>query len=156
MLEKTKVTNEKILMNKTKSKGVGYTAPENLSKQIQTNVREKKDADAEVRARLTDEARVEFPDGSDEAINAIVTRKIYEAELAANVPEDCELTLKPNMKKTLRRETVTERHHNGKYELDRFSDKGKKAWSCCMNKREDSEGCVVKRVDKQKWNVEGF
>lgn len=51
---------------------------------------------------------------------------------------------------------MTERHHNGKYELDRFSDKGKKAWSCCMNKREESEGCVLKKVDKQKWNVEGF
>lgn len=51
-----------------------------------------------MRARLTQEAQVEFPAGSDEAINAIVTRKIYEAELAANVPDDVELTLRPNMK----------------------------------------------------------
>ena len=89
-----------------------------------------------------------FPDGTAEAINAIVTKKIYELELASNVPEDVELTLKPDMKKTLKKETVTERHHNGKYELDRFSNKGKKAWSCCMNKHEESEGCVVRRVDK--------
>ena len=119
-------------------------------------MRDKKEVDAELRAKLTAEARNEFPSGTDEAINAIVTRKIYEEELAAHVPADPELTLKPNMKKTLRKETVTMRHHNGKFEVDRFSAKGKKAWSCCMNKQEDSEGCVVKKVDKQKWNVEGF
>lgn len=156
MVQKTKATNEKMLMNKTKMTGMGYTAPESLSKNILTSVRQRKETDADMRARLTQEARVEFPAGSDEAINAIVTRKIYEAELAANVPEDVELTLRPDMKKTLKKQIVTERHHNGKYELDRFSDKGKKAWSCCMNKREDSEGCVLKKVDKQKWNVEGF
>lgn len=85
-----------------------------------------------------------------------MTRKIYEMELASHVPKDPELTLRPDCKKTIRHETVVERHHNGKYEVDRFSQKGKKAWSCCMNKKEDSEGCVVKKVDKQKWNVDGF
>ena len=119
-------------------------------------MRDKKEADADVRARLNAETRNEFPAGTEEMINAIVTRKIYEIEQASHVPADPELTLKPDMKKTLRKETVTERHHNGKYEVDRFSAKGKKAWSCCMNKHEDSEGCVLRKVDKQKWNVEGF
>ena len=109
-----------------------------------------------MRARLTAEVRNDLPGGTDETINAIVTRRIYETELAAHVPPDPELTLRPDMKKTIRRELVTNRYHNGKYEVDRFSNKGKKAWSCCMNKHEDSEGCVVRRVDKQKWNVEGF
>jgi len=156
MLAKTRMTNEKMLMNKTKTSGLGYTKPEQLSKNIQTQVRDKKEQDSELRARLSAETRNEFPAGTDEAINAIVTRKIYEIEQAAHVPADPELTLKPDMKKTIRRELVTNRHHNGKYELDRFSDKGKSAWSCCMNKREESEGCVVVKVDKQKWNVEGF
>lgn len=156
MLNKTKTTNEKMLMNKTKSGGASYTTPEQLSKAIQSNVREKKEQDADLRARLTAEVRNEFPSGTDETINAIVTRRIYETELAAHVPPDPELTLRPNMKKTIRRELVTNRYHNGKYEVDRFSTKGKKAWSCCMNKVEDSEGCVVRRVDKQKWNVDGF
>ena len=86
-----------------------------------------------------------------------MTRKIYEIEQASNVPDDPELTLRPDVKKTLRKETVTYRHHNGSYQLDRTSTKvGKKAWSCCMNKREESDGCVVKRVDKQRWNLDGF
>ena len=148
MLAKTKQTNEKIIMNKTKTKGMGYTNPETLGNQVGRSVREKKEADAELRAKLTAETRNDLPAGTDEVINAIVTRKIYEIEQAANVPDDPELTLRPNMKKTIRHETITERHHNGKYEVDRFSDKGKKAWSCCMNKHEDSEGCVVRKVDK--------
>lgn len=156
MLAKTRQTNDKILMNKTKSKGMGYTAPEQLSNNISAGVREKKNSDSELRARLTAEIRIELPAGTEEVINAIVTRKIYEIEQAANVPDDPELTLRPNMKKTIRHDTITMRHHNGKYEVDRFSRKGKKAWSCCMNKHEESDGCVVKKVDKQKWNVEGF
>lgn len=34
MLEKTRQTNEKIIMNKTKASGMGYTNPEKLSKNI--------------------------------------------------------------------------------------------------------------------------
>jgi hypothetical protein len=135
-------------MTKTRTKGMGYVCPETLSKNISQSVREKKDADAEIRAKLTAETRNDLPAGTDEVINAIVTRKIYEIEQAANIPDDPELTLRPDMKKTIRKETITMRHHNGKYEVDRFSDKGKKAWSCCMNKHEDSEGCVVRKVDK--------
>jgi len=145
-----------MLMNKTKTKGATYTNPEQLSKNIQEQVREKKAQDMALREKLSMEVRNEFPGATEEALNAMVTRKIYEIEQKEHVPMDPELTLKPDMKKTLRHETLIERHHNGKYELDRFSDKGKKAWSCCMNKREDSEGCVVLKVDKQRWNVEGF
>jgi len=53
MLNKTKNTNEKMLMTKTRTKGLGYSAPEKLSKNIQTNVREKKDRDSDIRVSLT-------------------------------------------------------------------------------------------------------
>ena len=69
-----------MLMNKTQAKGVSYTKPEQLSKNIQSAVREQKEADADLRARLTAEVRNEFPAGTEETINAIVTRKIYEIE----------------------------------------------------------------------------
>ena len=67
-------------MSKTKSKGVGYTAPEQLSKNITEQVRQKKEVDSEVRTKLTAETRNDLPAGTDEVINAIVTRKIYEIE----------------------------------------------------------------------------
>ena len=72
------------------------------------------------------------------------------------MPPDPELTLRPDMKKTLRRETVTERYCTGVYEADRFSKKGKKAWSCCGSRQEEAPGCTIRKRDKMKWNVEGF
>ena len=42
MLAKTHTTNEKLLMSKTKTTGMGYSKPEQLSKNIQKAVREKK------------------------------------------------------------------------------------------------------------------
>ena len=91
----------------------------------------------DLRADLSTQVRNEFPDASVETLNAIVTRRIYEKSLMAAIPEDKELTLKPNMGKTLK--TVKERvtSHNGVYEEQKFEGKdGKKkmAWSCCQNK----------------------
>ena len=85
-----------------------------------------------------------------------MTRLIYENGLNAGIPDDKELTLKPDMKKTLKhvKERVT--YHNGKYEEQRFSEKKKMAWSCCQNKDKDGDGCVVKYVDKQKWVLSSY
>ena len=156
MLAKTKITNEKMILNKSKSTGFGYTRPDQLSKNIQKQVRDKKEADREIHAKIKAEVRNEFPAATEDCTNAMVAKRIYQIEQANNEPADPELTLRPDMKKTIRHETVVLRHHSGKYELDRFSDKGKYAWSCCMNRDENAPGCVVKRVDKQKWNVSGF
>ena len=60
------------------------------------------------------------------------------------------------MSKTLVKDVVHKRIHTGKYEVNKFSKKGKMAWSCCQNKDENSEGCVVQKVDKQKWILSSY
>lgn len=42
--------------------------------------------------------RNEKPSATDEGVNATVTRLMYEKNMADNIPDDEELTLKPNMK----------------------------------------------------------
>jgi len=151
MIETTKATAETLLKEKE------YLKPHEHSDKILEQVRTKKEEDVALREQLSKEVRDEYPDASIETLNAIVTRRIYELGLKARVPEDPELTLKPDMSRTLKK--VQERicYHNGKYEERKFGQKegkdGKKkmAWSCCQNKEKDSEGCVVKIVDKQKW-----
>lgn len=69
----------------------------------------------------------------------------------AAVPDDSECTLKPNCEKTLRQTKEKIRFHNGKYEVNKWDDKQKKAWSCCQAKGEDADGCQIKIKDKQKW-----
>ena len=80
MLNKTRITNEKLLMNKSKATGLGYTKPESLSKQIQKQVREKKEADTELHEKIKAEVRNEYPAGTDQAINAMVAKRIYNLE----------------------------------------------------------------------------
>ena len=155
-MEKTKATNNRILNEQTRTKGTFYTNPEMLSGNIQTQVRDKKEADSKLRADLTAKVRYEQPRASEEVVNATVTRLIYEKELADRTPEDTELTLKPNMKKTLKTEVTIERYHTGVWEVSKFSKKGKYAWSCCQSKDENDPGCAVRKIDKKRWNVDGL
>jgi len=82
-----------------------------------------------------------MPGATPECVNGVVTRLIYEELHNAKVPDDPELSLKPDCSKTLPIEKIKIRFHNGKYEVNKFDPKGKKAWSCCQSKNEDDEGC---------------
>lgn len=134
-----------------------YLRPVDHTINIQAAVRSKKEEEVSLRERLSLQVRDEFPDASTETLNAIVTRRIYEQQLKAGVPEDPELTLKPDMSKTLKRVQERVSYHNGKFEASKF-DKGKDGkpkmvWSCCQSSDRESSGCVVKVVDKQKWTL---
>lgn len=50
MLEKTKQTNAKMLMNKSKRDGFNYVAPESLGIKIGENTRIKKEEEKELRS----------------------------------------------------------------------------------------------------------
>ena len=107
MMQKTKGTNEKMIMARSTAKGFDYKTPEQLSSGVSQHVRAKKEKDVELRKQLREEVIFEKPTASEQVIDAIVTRRLYERELAAHVPEDKELTLKPAIEKTLRQKIVT-------------------------------------------------
>ena len=142
----TKEKAERILANKEYLRPVDYTI--NIQKQVRT----KKEEEVALREQLSVQVRDEFPDASTETLNAIVTKRIYELQLKAGVPDDQELTLKPDCSKTLRKVQERVSYHNGKYEESKFEKtkdgKPKMVWSCCQSGKRDSEGCVVKVVDK--------
>ena len=64
--------------------------------------------------------RNEKPSATDEGVNATVTRLMYEKNMADNIPDDEELTLKPNMKNTLVKKIKIQRHHDGKFEVPKW------------------------------------
>ena len=125
------MTSEKILMQSMTATGMPYKNPEQLSADISKRTRQEKEETTELRARLTEKTAYEMPRASQEAINGIVTRLVQKELHDAAVPDDPELTLKPDLKKTIRENKGKERYHNGKYEENKFDSKGKKAWSCC-------------------------
>jgi hypothetical protein len=69
---------------------------------------------------------------------------------------DPELTLRPDLSKTLKITKRTKYHHNGKWEETPGNAEETGHWSCCMGIDPASEGCVAVLVDKKKWNVTGF
>ena len=67
------------------------------------------------------------------------------------MPDDQELTLKPDMKRTLKKKIEIKRWHDGKFEVAKWDPKKKMRWSCCQSKDKDAPGCVVARIDKERW-----
>lgn len=72
-----------------------------------------------------------MPRATKERIEANVYRRLYEAQHIAKEPEDPELTLKPDMSKTLQNLKTKKYYHNGKWEMNKIEEK--ESWSCCMN-----------------------
>lgn len=155
-MAKTKMTSEKLLMKTMTEKGLPYKTPEQLSDGIHQRVRQEKEDTTDLRNELTKKISYEMPRACPEAVNGVVTRMIQKKLHDAAIEDDPELTLKPDMSKTLRVFKEKQRYHNGKYEENKWDSKGKKAWSCCQSKGEDSEGCIVRTVDKQRWIVSTY
>lgn len=107
-----------------------------------------------MREQLMKETQYQMPRATKERIEAVVFKKMYEAQHIAKEPEDPQLTLKPDMSKTLRNAKQKKYYHNGKWEMSK-SEK-KESWSCCMNSDKDSEGCVAVIKDKQKWILSSY
>ena len=101
MIDKTKATNAKMLKQKAKRDGNAYVTPEYLGNKIGVDTREKKEEEADLREKLKKQVRNEKPAATEEGVNATVTRLMYEKNLKDAIPDDQELTLKPDMTKTL-------------------------------------------------------
>ena len=97
--------------------------------------------------------RNDKPSATEEGVNATVTRLMYEKNMADAVPADEELTLKPDMKRTLKKKIEVKRYCEGKFEVPKWDPKGKKRWSCCQSKYEDGPGCTVVKIDKERWEL---
>lgn len=150
-MAKTKMVAEAILTQSMAETGKPYLTPEQLSTNVERRVREEKEVTTDLRAQLTEKVAHERPRGCQEGVNGTVTRLVYEHLHNAKVPDDPELTLKPDCSKTIRQVKTRVRYHNGVFEERKFDAKSKKAWSCCQSKYEDDAGCCTKVVDKQKW-----
>ena len=103
---------------------------------------------------MTQTVQYDMPRASKEKVGATVYRKLYEAQHIKEEPEDPELTLRPNMQKTLRVTKHKKYYHNGKWELNQIEKK--ECWSCCMNKQKDSDGCVAVIHDPTKWILSSY
>ena len=140
-----------MLKTKAKRDGNDYVTPEMLGTKVGFDTRAKKEDEAELRAALKKQVRNEKPGATEEGVDATVTRLMYEKNMADAIPDDQELTLKPNMKWTLVKKLEVVRYHDGVFQVSQWDPKKKERWSCCQSKYRDAPGCVVKKIDKERW-----
>mmetsp|Transcript_30122 Transcript_30122/g.22386 ORF Transcript_30122/g.22386 Transcript_30122/m.22386 type:complete len:115 (+) Transcript_30122:512-856(+) len=112
-----------------------------ITKDLNEKYRAEKDESDELHAKFTEIVKYEMPRSSKEKIEANVFKKLYQYRHNAVEPVDPELTLKPNMEKTIMKTAEKKYYHNGKWEVNRFDIKQRECWSCCMNKEFESQGC---------------
>ncbi len=101
------------------------------------------------------------PNASKERIEALtlkLARKDKEQERrkknGSSDTFDPELTLRPDLSKTLKKNTNFKYYHSGKWEKQPYEET--EAWSCCMNVNAGSEGCVAINKDVRKWNLTSY
>jgi len=176
-----------------------------------------------MKAKFKAQVQYDMPRASEEKVEAFVFKKLWEEKNLKKEPEDPQLTLKPDLKKTNKFvETIGYMHpgqfrvrameqeqeeeeqefpatkraheldeywtccqstdpmapgctkaifnhdvhremkkiakyvHTGKFERDKFDEKGRMVWSCCMSKGEDAEGCVPIVKDKERWILSSY
>jgi len=118
-----------------------YKPPQQLTKDLCEKYRNEKDESEHLKETFKQKVTYEMPRASKEKIESHVHKKLYEYRHNAVEPVDPELTLKPNMKKTLQQEWYKKYYHNGVWEKSRIDRKERECWSCCMNAEKDSQGC---------------
>jgi hypothetical protein len=84
-----------------------------------------------VKEHFMKETLYEMPRATKERVEAVVFKKMYEAQHIAQEPEDPQLTLKPDMSRTLRNTKQKKYYHNGKWGPSQAEKR--ECWSCCMN-----------------------
>jgi hypothetical protein len=135
-MTKTKEMNERILSN--------YQSPFEQAKQHSKMLSTQREQLKDMKETLRD-----HPDAEQ-----IIKNTFYNKPKNDEYEDKANLTFKPDLTKTLASRRRRVYHHTGLWEKSKFEDE--EAWSCCMNYDKDSEGCNVKIVDMDRYNVVSF
>jgi hypothetical protein len=134
-----------------------YMNPEKTAETIRNHVRERKIECADLREQFKRECKVEFPQASDERLEAMAQRLMDERILAHEkerrfpVEHEC---FRPNMAFTTDDQRYRVFHHPGAWV---FNDtEGTNVWSCCLSFEERSRGCECRVINPDRWNTAGY
>jgi hypothetical protein len=122
--EETKFVQAKtkaLAENMIRSRG-DYRPPEQLTVDLNEQRRRDKIAMEEERAKLVKEVKYDLPKASKQKVDAIVFKLQQERKhIQEIVPDDPELTLRPDTSKTLRVTAQRKYYHTGKWQKSAFS-----------------------------------
>jgi len=144
--------------NDTFLRTTGYKGLKQKTKDINESFRQTKMDDQAMKMMLRKEFHYEDPLASEARIEAVVHKRLIEQKRAEKAtaydPDIQETRKKPDMSKTLISVKKKVYHHNGAWTHSNIE--GCHAWSCCMNTKKDSQGCVLQIVDPNRWNLASY
>merc|ERR1712072_1153253 len=109
---------------------------------LNLNLRDMKVDYQDLKEQFKRELKVEFPNASEERLQAMAQRLLNEKLLAdeklARFPVQHE-SFRPNLALTTQDRRYKEYHHPGSWVFTEAE--GRYAYSCCLNFNEDSKGC---------------
>jgi len=134
-----------------------YINPTQSITNVNDRLRERKIDFQDLKEQFKRELKVEFPNASEERLQAMVQRLLNEKLLAdekmARFPVQHE-SFRPNLSLTTQDRRYKMHHHPGTYT---FCENEKRfSWSCCMNFDKDSKGCEFKICNPDSWCTLGF
>lgn len=134
-----------------------YVKPHHSIANINDRLRERKIDFQDLKEQFKRELKVEFPQASEERLQAMAQRLLNEKLLAdekmARFPVQHE-SFRPNLSLTTQDRRYKEYRHPGTYIWSEVEKRH--AWSCCLNFSQDSRGCECKIVNPDSWCYMGF
>jgi len=134
-----------------------YVSPMQAVANVNDCLRERKIDFQDLKEQFQRELKVEFPQASEERLQAMAQRLLNEKLLAdekiARFPIQHE-NFRPNLALTTQDRRYKEYSHPGTFAWME-SEKGY-GWSCCMNFDSEARGCECKVVNPDSWCTLGF
>jgi len=135
----------------------GYINPTDSITNVNDRLRERKIDFQDLKEQFKRELKVEFPNASEERLQAMAQRLLNEKLLAdekmARFPVQHE-SFRPNLSLTTQDRRYRLYHHPGTYQF--YEEEKRFCWSCCMSFDKDSKGCEYKIVNPDSWCTLGF
>mmetsp|Transcript_98101 Transcript_98101/g.245879 ORF Transcript_98101/g.245879 Transcript_98101/m.245879 type:complete len:336 (-) Transcript_98101:93-1100(-) len=157
VFESKEERRKRMLKNSNSLNTLEYVNPSQAVSNVNDCLRERKIDFQDLKEQFKRELKVEFPQASEERLQAMAQRLLNEKLLAdekiARFPVQHE-SFRPNLSLTTQDRRYKEYFHPGTYawmELEK-----RYGWSCCVNFDQDSRGCEHRIVNPDSWCVKGF
>jgi len=146
-----------------------YKAPHNEATDLNGKLRDMKVDYQDLKEQFKKELKVEFPNASEERLQAMAQRLLNEKLLAdkktSMFPVQHE-SFRPNLSLTTRSSRYKEYYHPGAWQFREDDDsdeeaegggrkRGRWAWSCCMGE-DKSKGCQFRVINPDAWCTAGY
>lgn len=138
-------------------KSMEYVNPQNSIVNVNDRLRERKIDFQDLKEQFKRELKVEFPQASEERLQAMAQRLLNEKLLADEkmgrfpIQHEC---FRPNLSLTTQDRRYKEYSHPGSWSWN--NEEKRSCWSCCLNFGEGSRGCEYKVVNPDAWCTLGY